>query len=114
MRYTVRYASSRYLGLVERFVQDPDFVLPEGVYRGLDVVVEAEGPEEALRLAAERLGWPDDEMSLVPFGITNGLAARAGLESMRDTLAIFQMWREAGFFDGHEDMEATLGIPPPR
>lgn len=112
MRYTVRFSHSKYLELIERFVREPDFHVPEGVYRGLDVVVEAPDPKAALQLAAERLGWPDKEVSLVPYSVTGDIASRAAIDAMLGTRALLELWRSAGVEFGYTEAATAVGLAP--
>lgn len=112
MRYTVRFAHTQYLDLVEHMVRDPEFRLPEGIYRGIDVVVEASDAETALRRAGERLGWPDHELSLIPFNVTSELQTRALTEAMRGTRALLDVWTRTGLLRASDDVAAAVGIHP--
>lgn len=65
VRYIVFFGHRRYRDLatgLARAEQD----LPEGIYRQLAVVVEAESRRAARDKAAEEVGWPHQEAELVP------------------------------------------------
>lgn len=110
VRYTIRFMNAQYMELVERFLASEDYSVPEGTYRSIDVVVEARGPEEALALAIKRLQWPDDEMSLVPMGITSDLDARAGMDRMRSARAIMDLWNEVGLIKNTAHAAKAVGV----
>lgn len=96
MRYTVRFANAKYLRFVEQYAADPKFQLPEGVYRGLDVVVEASDAEEALRRAVQELAWPDAEMTLAPMSIASEVETRASMEAYAAARALLRLWAAHG------------------
>lgn len=100
MRYTVRFAHARYLDLAKKWLEDDAFQVPPGVYRGLDVVVEAPNAVEALEKAVHELGWPDHELNLIPFSVTGETSMRAELETRRSSDALLEFWRTHELHDG--------------
>lgn len=65
MRYIVFFGHRKYRDIAMGVVR-AERELPEGIYRQLAVVVEAQTRRDAREKAAQEVGWPHQEAELVP------------------------------------------------